>query len=88
MSAGTMVKRVAAALAAAKGVQIVDEVDEAMFERDARAAIEAMRKPSPEMLAAAWKVFRPKAGASIQPGPAFREALTAMMDAALESQTP
>lgn len=49
----------------------------------ARSAIEPLRNPTPEMLATAWKVFRRTADASIQPGPAFKEALTAMINSIL-----
>jgi hypothetical protein len=49
----------------------------------ARAAIAAIREPTPEMLAAAWNVFNRYPRERLTAGPGFKEALQAMIDEAL-----
>jgi hypothetical protein len=59
--------------------------------RRARDAIEAMREPTPSMLAAGWRVVHRFWGGVRPPhdgpGPGFKEAQAAMIDAAL-AETP
>lgn len=50
----------------------------------ARAAAEAMREPSPAMIAAAWTVFDRHPHKRLGPGPGFKEAIAAAFDAALK----
>lgn len=61
-------------------------------EADARAAIEAMREPTPEMIAAGWRsvnLHKQRLGiARLGPGPSLSDGYTAMIDAALASPTP
>lgn len=52
--------------------------------RCSRAAIEAMRWPSPAMIAAAWTVFDRYPHKRLGPGPGFKEAIAAAFDAALK----
>jgi len=60
-------------------------------EADARAAIEAMREPTDEMIAAGWRsvtLHKQRAGiARLGPGPSLSDGYTAMLDAALASPT-
>jgi hypothetical protein len=81
--ASEMVERVAAVLASYReGYHWTDLV------REARDVIEAMREPTDEMIAAAWGVVRSRypSGQLMGPGPAFVEAMQAMIDASLEKQ--
>lgn len=54
---------------------------------DVHAAFETLLSPSPKMLAAAWEVCNKNRDVRLQlaPGPAFKEALQAMIHAALSA---
>ncbi len=78
-----MIETVARALERAEG---------GTYETIARAAIEAMREPTPKMIAEAWNSVTPAkklAGISrLGPGPGVSEVWRAMIDAALQEPTP
>lgn len=57
------------------------------FLRDfARAAIGAMREPTPEMIAEAWARLKRAHLPRLGPGPGFKEAYQAAIDAALREE--
>lgn len=53
------------------------------FVEEARAAIEAMRELTPPMLAAGWKQLKREHLPKLGPGPGFKNAYQAAIDAAL-----
>jgi hypothetical protein len=54
---------------------------------EAAGAVIVPREPTPEMLAAAWRAWHARHGGKLGPGPAFAEALSAMIEASPFKET-